>query len=167
MAASTKTFHGTRAVLSAHVSAQAVAGAEAVDTHKALGIFESVETGVTHDHFEPFILGRASAGEVVIMGQSPIMVRLTGFRKIDLGPYASGALNMNKLQEILDDAKEITIQIADRQNPDKNVMVVTGCKVVSHNFSVAAKQPARLTLELVGLVYSDEAGVQSEAGVDY
>lgn len=166
MAAFTKTFHGTRAILSAHVSANAAPGQQALDLQKALGIFESIETGVTHDHFEPFILGRASAGEVVIMGQSPIMVRLSGFRKVDAGPYSIDGLTMNKLQEILNDGKEITIQVTDRQT-GLNIMVVKSCKVVSHNFSVAAKQPARLSLELVGLVYEDEAGVQSEAGVPY
>jgi hypothetical protein len=141
------------------------------DRAVALGIFESVETGVSQDHFEPFILGRASAGEVVLMGQAPIMVRLSGFRKVtaasnELGPYGNQNLDMNNLQELLTDNKDLMIQITDRQT-GKVVMRVLNCKVVSQNFSVAAKQPARLSLELVGLVFEDETGTQSELGVAY
>jgi hypothetical protein len=164
MAAATKTFHGTRAILSANLSDGSTS-----DTQSQLGIFESIETGVTQDHFEPFILGRASAGEVAVMGQAPIMVRLSGFRKIEgenlqYGPYGNKNLAMNKLQEILADNKELMIQVFDRQS-GQVVARVLNCKVVSHNFSVAAKQPARLSLELVGLVFEDETGSQSEAGV--
>ncbi len=165
MAQATKTLHGTRSVLSVNLTD--ATGDRAV----ALGIFESIETGVSQDHFEPFILGRASAGEIVLMGQAPIMVRLSGFRKVDgttneMGPYGNQNLDMSNLQELLADNKDLMIQITDRQT-GKVVMRVLNCKVVSHNFSVAAKQPARLSLELVGLVYEDESGPQSELGVAY
>lgn len=165
MSQETKTFHGTRALLNAISTNGNTQGAV-----QALGIFESIETGVSHDHFEPFILGRASAGEIVIMGQSPIMVRLSGFRKIDrvleFGPHGTQNLDMNSLEEIIRDVKGLDIQIVDRVT-GRIVMMVHECKVVSHNFSVAAKQPARLSLELVGLTYEDESGVQSEAGTPY
>jgi hypothetical protein len=165
MSAATRTFHGTRSILQATPT-----NGDQQGTLQVFGMFESVETGVSQDHFEPYILGRASAGEVVLMGQSPIMVRLSGFRKVDatlkFGPYGEQSVGMNKLQELLSDVKDLTVQIVDRQT-GLTVMLVKNCKVVSHNFSVAAKQPARLSLELVGLVFEDESGDQSEAGVEY
>src|SRR5687767_15016479 len=104
MAAIPKTLHGTRSVLSAMVNGLQQGSMQ------PLGIFESIETGVTLDHFEPYILGRASPGEVVIMGQSPIAVRLSGFRKIDktlrFGPYGAQNVDMNTLQEVLADNKD-------------------------------------------------------------
>lgn len=167
MATPTNTLHGTRSILYANL-----AGGVAGDKSVPLGIFESIETGVTQDHFEPFILGRATAGEIVLMGQAPIMVRLSGYRKInketdELGPYGNQNVDMNNLTEIYPDTKDLSIQVVDRQT-GKTVLLVKNCKVVSHNFSVAAKQPARLSVELVGLVFEDESGSQSDSiGVAY
>jgi hypothetical protein len=172
MAVPTRTLHGTRSILQASVSGTQQGKMQ------PLGMFETIETGVSQDHFEPYILGRASPGEVVLMGQAPIMVRLSGYRKIDatskeFGPYGNQNLQMNKLQELVGafgtstgDVKDLTIQVVDRQS-GFTVLLVKNCKVVSHNFSVAAKQPARLNLELVGMVYEDETGTQSEGGTEY
>ena len=156
-------MHGTRSRLVAIPSA-----GDSNGTPLDLGMFESIETGVDQDNFQPYILGRASPTENVMLGQAPIMVRLRGFRKVtadsnELGPYGNQNLDMNMLQELYADAKDLTIQIIDRQT-DKIVLRVEGCKVVNQNFSVAAKQPASLSLTLTGLVYSDEAGDQSDPG---
>lgn len=173
MSSPTRTLHGTRSILSATVVNNGQQGQV-----MTLGMFESIETGVTQDHAEPYILGRASPGEVVLMGQAPIMVRLSGFRKIDatsddFGPYGNFNLQMNKLQELVGiaggtsgDVKDLTVQVVDRQS-GKTVLLVKNCKVVSHNLSIAAKQPARMNLELVGMTYEDESGPQTEVGVEY
>lgn len=159
-------MHGTRSRLVAIPSA-----GDSNGTPLDLGMFESIETGVDQDNFQPYILGRASPVENVMLGQAPIMVRLRGFRKVtadsnELGPYGNQNLDMNMLQELYADAKDLTILIVDRQEAagGKTVLRVEGCKVVNHNFSVAAKQPASLSLTLTGLVYSDEAGDQSDPG---
>lgn len=166
MATATRTLHGTRSILYANLN-----GGEANDKSVPLGMFESIETGVTQDHFEPFILGRATAGEIALMGQAPIMVRLSGFRKIaketdELGPYGNENVDMADIAELYADNKELSIQVIDRTT-QKTVLLVKNCKVVSHNFSVAAKQPSRMSIELVGLVYQDEAGDQADTGVAY
>jgi hypothetical protein len=166
---SSKTMHGTRAILE-------FIGSD--DVPRVLGMFESIETGVTQDHFEPFVLGRASAGEIVLTGQAPIMVRLSGFRKVDTeekgptgdkyGPYGTANVNMNTLTEIVTGAHEFAIQVHDRQT-GKMVLQVKNAKVVSHNLSIAAKAPARMTIELVGMSFDDATtnNANTEGGVEY
>lgn len=168
MSLATKTFHGTRAVL--------------MQGGQELGMFESIETGVDQESFVPFILGRASGGEVVMLGQAPIMVRLSGYRKIGEGPYSSKTFTMNKLQDLIADNVDYTVLLYDRQiiaaDGSSSVDVTHGqhgalvasignAKVIRHNLSVAAKQPARLAMELQGLLWSDEEGVQTEVGTAY
>ena len=168
MTLATKTFHGTRAVL--------------MKDGQELGQFESIETGVDQESFVPFVLGRASGGEVVLLGQAPIMVRLSGYRKIGEGPYSSATYAMNKLQDLIADNVDFTVLLYDRQIIDGQgsatvdpthstygamVAAIHNCKTIRHNLSVAAKQPARLSMELQGLTWADEEGVQSEIGTAY
>lgn len=170
MSLATKTFHGTRAVL---VESQG---------GTPLAQFESIETGLDQDSFVPFILGRASGGEVVLLGQAPIMVRLSGYRKIGEGPYSNKTFTMLKLQELIADNRDFSVLLYDRQIIDGqgNVTVdqsgqtlgalvagVHAAKPIRHNLSVAAKQPARFAMELQGLYWEDENGVQSEIGTAY
>ncbi len=130
------------------------------DAKEPLGVFESIAVGVNYDHFEPYILGRVSAGEVVLTGLQPIMLRLSGFRKIDEGPF-SVRIAMTKLQNFFSDDAEFTALARDRVT-SKDVMIVFQSKIVGENFQVAARNPARLELEIVGLRYADEAGQQDE-----
>lgn len=148
MAVTTKTLHGARVWL------------YGPDTKDALGVFESVDTGSAYEHFEPYILGRVSAGEVVLTALQPISIRLGGFRKIDEGPYTA-RVGMLKLQDFHLNDQEFTCVLVDRVT-SKSVMQVIGCKIVGQNFSVAARNPARLSLEIVGLRFSDEEGIQDE-----
>ncbi len=163
-------MHGTRSILSVTVNGNPNNAEDGQGVNLVLGIFESIETGVTHDHFEPFILGRASAGEIIIMGQAPISVRLSGYRKVakdtKFGPHGNANVDMNKLQEILADAKDLQIQVVDRQT-EAVILRVNNAKCVSHNLAIAAKQPARINIELVGLTFEDDDGAQSEMGVAY
>ncbi len=148
MALQTKTLHGARGILY-------------IDG-KPIGIFENVSTGVNYSHQEPNVIGRFSAPEVVITGMDPIGVRLDGYRIFNQGPYAIG---MTKLQDLLAAEREITVAVEDRGDQtaaEPNVILVLGCKIVSHNFSIAAKQLSRLSMDVVGLCFSDESGVQSE-----
>jgi hypothetical protein len=174
MSTATKTFTGTRAVL--------MSGAN------ELGIFESVETGVDQDHFVPFVLGRASGGEIAMLGQAPIMMRLSGYRKIGSGPYSNAGFLMLKLQDIIADNIDNSIFIYDRQTINKGIGAggaavaaqqaangggnglvagMHGAKVIRHNLSVAVKSPARLSIELVGLFWEDSDGVHTESGTAY
>lgn len=148
MGTPTQTLHGSRVWLFGP------------DAKAPLGVFESVSVSLSMDHFEPYILGRVSAGEVVLTSLQPIMLRLGGFRKIDEGPF-SARVGMTKLQDFFSDNQEFTAVVRDRVT-NKDVMVVFQCKIVSQNFNVAARNPARLEMEIVGLRYKDEAGDQDE-----
>ena len=130
------------------------------DAKSPLGVFESVSVATSMDHFEPYILGRVSAGEVVLTSLQPIMLRLGGFRKINEGPYST-RVGMTKLQNFFADDQEFTAVVRDRVT-NQDVSVVFQCKIVGQNFNVAARNPARLELEVVGLRYRDEAGDQDE-----
>ncbi len=144
----TTTIHGARGILY-------------IDS-KPVGIFENVSTGVDYSYDVPKVIGRFSAPEIVITGMEPIGVSLDGYRVFNQGPYAIG---MTKLQDLLKDEKEITIAVEDRggqQSQEPNVILVVGCKIVKHNFNLAAKQLSRLSMQLVGLTFSDESGIQSE-----
>lgn len=158
MGTPTKTIHGSRCWLFGQ------------DATKPLGVFESVSTGTAYDHFEPFILGRVSAGEVVLTALQPIMLRLSGFRKVGEGPFSAN-VGMAKLQDIFDDSKEFTCIVRDRVTPTNqtgnaadgaDIISVSSCKIVGQNFNVAARNPARLELEIVGLIFKDEEGAQNE-----
>lgn len=148
MALQTKTIHGARGILYINGS--------------PIGVFENCSTGVVYTHDAPRVIGRFSAPEIVILGMEPISVRLDGYRVFGQGPYALG---MTKLQDLLKNEQEITIAIEDRGDQDSvepNIILVVGCKIVSHNFNIAARQLSRLSMEMVGLVFSDEAGNQAE-----
>lgn len=160
MPVTTKTLHGARAVLTFVPNTDPNGKAE------ELGVFESVDSGSGYEHFEPYVLGRVSAGEVVLTAMMPVSVRLGGFRKLDEGPF-SPKINMLKLQRFYDDDQEFTIVLTDKVS-DKPIMTIMGCKIINQNFSVAARNPARLNLEVVGLVFRDENSPdQSEPGVAY
>lgn len=146
MATSTKTLHGSRML--------------AMADDKAYGQFESVSSGVQYGHFVPFVLGRVSGGEIVLTDMAPISVRLGGFRKLSNGPY-SADVAMTKLQEFFEDDKEFVFVLQDRVTGE-NICSIVQAKIVGHNFDVAARSPMRLNLEVVGLVFSDEEGEQSE-----
>lgn len=148
MGTPTKTLHGARIWLFGP------------DATEPLGVFESIAVGVNYDHFEPYILGRVSGGEVVLTAMQPIMLRLGGFRKIDEGPF-SERVGMMMLQDFFADDAEFTCLARDRVT-GKDVMVIFQSKIVGENFQVAARNPARLEIEIVGLRFKDEAGDQDE-----
>ena len=156
MATKTLTLHGGRAFVQLLHEGQAAL---------SVAVFDNVSVGVSYGHFEPFVIGQHSAGEVVITHMNPVTLRLSGFRKYGQGPYSTSA-GMAKLNDLLTNQKELTVQVVDRQNDEKPVLKVVRCKVVSHNFDIAATQPSRLSLELVGLIFSDESGDQGNPNGD-
>jgi hypothetical protein len=157
MAVPTVTLHGGRAFVE-------LTSDDGTITKSA--VFDNVSVGVSYGHFEPFVIGRHSAGEVVITHMNPVTLRLSGYRKFDAGPYTD-QVGMAKLDELVGNQKEITVSVIDRQNPEgKPVLRVRECKVVSHNFDISATQPSRLSIEIVGLIFEDEAGDQSNPAGD-
>lgn len=152
MATPTVTLHGGRAFVQ-------LQNDEGKVTKSA--VFDNVSVGVSYGHFEPFVIGRHSAGEVVLTHMNPVTLRLSGYRKYNTGPY-SDQVGMATLNDLVNNQKEIVVEVIDRQNADqKSVLRVRECKVVSHNFDIAATQPSRLSIEVVGLIYEDESGDQS------
>lgn len=160
MAVATATLHGGRAFVQLTD--------DDANTVKS-AVFDNVSVGVSYGHFEPFVIGRHSAGEVVLTHMNPVTLRLSGYRKFDSGPY-TGQVGMAKLQDLVNNQKEIQVDVVDRQNDDgKPLLRVRECKVVSHNFDIAATQASRLSIEIVGLIYEDESGSQGnpEGDVEY
>lgn len=148
MSTPTKTLHGSRML------------AFGPNSTKALGQFESVSSGAQYGNFVPFVLGRVSGGEIVLTDMAPVSVRLSGFRKVNEGPY-SVDIGMTMLQDFFRDDKEFTFLLQDRVTGEI-ICAVVQSKIVGHNFDVAARSPMRLQLDVIGLRFYDEEGEQDE-----
>jgi len=153
--AANKTLHGSRVYISR-------ASNDPSAQNNVIACFESASWGVDYDHFEPYVLGKVNAAEVVLTGMAPVMVRLSGWRKLDEGPY-SEAVGMTKLQNFFDEGNDFTLTFIDRQS-EQNVGIVYNCKAVNHAQRVGARGAMNLEVTVVGVRYEDESGQNAENG---
>lgn len=151
--AANKTLHGSRVYVS-----RASNAADA--SNNAIACFESASWGVDYDHFEPYVLGLINAAEVVLTGMAPVMVRLSGWRKLEDGPYST-AVGMSKLQNFFDEGTDFTLTFVDRHS-EQVVGQVFNCKIVNHAERVGARGAMNLEVTVVGVRYEDESGQNAD-----
>lgn len=152
--AKSKVLHGARAVLWVG--------------NTPAGIFNSTQYGVQYDVQPAFILGRFSAAELVYTGMEVIGLTMSGFRVTDHGPFAvidkeTGSRLVPRLQDLLT-YDDIAVSLHDRleEDPNKPIMIVTMCKPVGFNSTMAARALSDLTVTMQGLHLEDEEGSNDE-----
>lgn len=133
------------------------------------GVFNTVQYGINYDVQPAFILGRFGAAELVYTGMEVIQLSMGGYRVTDHGPFSvidkeTGARLVPRLQDLLE-YDDIAVSLHDRleEDPNKAIMVVTMCKPVGFNSTMAARALSDLSVTMQGLHLHDEEGEQDES----
>jgi hypothetical protein len=134
---------------------------------KLIGLFSNVSYGVTLGLQPIYTLGRYNAQELVYTDYSPIDVRASGFRVIDHGPHqidgSSSSINSVPMLQDLLNHSDISLTIADRQS-GKDLLTVTGVRPTGYDSASSARGLHELNVSFMGIVASDEFGVQEDVG---
>ncbi len=137
------------------------ARAQVILNGKTVGAFTNVSYGVAYDVQPAFVLGRFSPAELAYTGAEPIGISASGWRVVDHGPFTTDGGSMPKLQDLLT-ADDMSFAIYDRQT-DKLIMKVVGVRHAGFNTALAPKTLEEMTLNFVGLRFSDETASNMEA----
>lgn len=125
---------------------------------KILGIFNSVNYGLTYDVEPIYIMGRYSAAETVYTAQSPVGVSATGWRVIGNGPHK--AAKVPALSDLM--AHEyMELAIYDRQT-GQFIAKIHSVRPTGYSTSMAARSPEEVTVNFVGLLVDDEDTTNTE-----
>ena len=125
-----------------------------------VGIFNSINYGLTYDVQPIFILGRYTAIESVYTGAEPVAISASGFRIIDLGPHVSA--RVPHLQELLNH-EYIQLEVEDRQS-GKRICILKDCRPTGYSTSLSARNVEEITVNFIGLMVEDESGDNTEGG---
>jgi hypothetical protein len=155
--AGTRSIHGGRT----YVYVQG----DGAESDKPVAIFEDVSVSVSYGVQVPYVIGLHSGGEVVLTHMNPVQLSMRGFRKYNDGAYGAAG-GMTKLQDLINGQRELTVVVMDRQNPGQSILTVKQGKVTGQNFNIAVRDLSRLSVEITGLTYEDESGVQTNPAGD-
>lgn len=137
------------------------ARAQVIMNGRTVGIFTNVSYGAALDVQPAFILGRFSPAELAYTAAEPIGITASGWRVVGHGPYTASGGNMPKIQDLLT-AEDMTFALYDRQT-DQLIMRVVGVRHAGFNTAVAPRALEEMTLNFVGLRFSDESAENNEA----
>lgn len=126
-----------------------------------VGLFDSCSYSTNIGVEVPFILGRFSAAEITPTSYEAITIQCSGFRIVDNGIHVLP--KVPKLQDLLN-LEGVNITLVDRKDDSKVLLSANGCVAVSGSNSYNAKSNSRINVTYIGIVASDESGIQSEAG---
>lgn len=133
---------------------------DGAESDKPVAIFENISVSISYGVQVPYVIGLHSGGEVVLTHMNPVQLSCSGYRVFGNGAYGPAG-GMTKLQDLINGQRELTIVVMDRQNPGQSILTVKQAKVTSSNFSVSVRDLSRLSIEMTGLTFEDESGVQS------
>jgi hypothetical protein len=123
-----------------------------------VGIFDSCSWSGGMAVEPIYILGRASAAEIVPTAFETVNVSCSGFRVVDNGIHTLP--KFPKFQDFLN-LQGIKIDIVDRQT-GKMIASITDCVPTSHNQGVNARATSRISINFMGIKLTDESGDQAE-----
>jgi len=118
------------------------------------GVYESVNytkgLGVEDIH----TLGAYGPREIAITSYNAVTLSCSGFRVIGKGTTVLG--KFPKLGDLLK-YQGVTIQVRDRQDNGKIILVAVGCVPTSENGNHNARATSRMTINYTGIAIFDEA----------
>lgn len=125
-----------------------------------VGIFNSINYGLTYDVQPVFVLGRYTAIETTYTGAEPVAVSVSGFRIVDLGPHV--AARVPHLQGLLEH-EYITLVVQDRQT-GRTLCTIRDCRPTGYSTALSARNLEEITVNYIGLMVEDESGTNTEGG---
>lgn len=137
------------------------ARAQVIINGKTVGIFTNVSWGSAYDVQPAFVLGAYGPVALEYTAAEPIGMSCSGWRIVHHGPHTEDGGSMPKLQDLLT-AEDMTFSIYDRQTKEL-VCTVTGVKHAGFSTQIANRQLEEMSLNFVGLRYSDEDAKNQEA----
>ena len=137
--------------------------------NKIAGIFTSCTYSFSYDLQPNYILGRSGPAAFTYTGQSPVNVRLSGFRVIGSGPFGNIS-TMPQLKDLLN-YKGITVDIYSRDPNDKaktkdnsgKLFSVKNFMPSSFSTGISARGISDVTVDGLGAYYEDESADNMEA----
>jgi len=122
------------------------------DNTTPIGIFNSISYGLTYDAAPVFILGRFSAAEIDYTAQEVVGITCSGWRVLDHGPHADGAVP--HLQDLLN-VDYLTMHVDDRLT-GKTIASFVNVRATGYTTTISARQLEEVTVNFVGILVSDE-----------
>lgn len=125
-----------------------------------VGIFNNFSVTVNLDTAPSFILGRLGAADITTTGVEIASMNASGWRVLDHGAYADAGFT--DVKDLL--TQEYLTFIAVDRVSGKRLCTINNVLPTGMTIGYSARQLSELSCSFVGIMVSDESGIQSEAG---